>query len=88
MADGRNHFETLPLFDPATGDLASYAARLEEHCGLVRGSILEVYSPKLLTVRRDADFRGDALRCVSHAVAASNSSAHGIAFGLIGTSAE
>lgn len=81
----RNLLEALPLFDPATGDLASYAKRLEEHCGLDRGSILEVYSPNFLTIRRDVDFRSGALRCVSHAVAASNLSDHGIAFGFLGS---
>jgi hypothetical protein len=83
----RNLLEALPLFDPATGDLPSYAKRLEEHCGLARGSILEVYSPNLLTIRRDADLRSDALRLISHAVAASNLSDHGIAFGVLGSDA-
>ncbi len=84
----RNLLETLPLFDPATGDLTSYAKRLEEHCGLASGSVLEVYSLNFLTIRRDIDFRSDALLRISHAVAASNLSDHGIAFGLIGRSAE
>ncbi len=83
----RNLLEALPLFDPATGDLAAYANRLEEHCGLARGSILEVHSPNLLTIRRDADFQSDALRLISHAVAASNLSDHGIAFGFLGSDA-
>lgn len=83
----RNLLDALPLFDPATGDLASYANRLEEHCGLVRGSILEVHSPNLLTIRRDAAFGSDALRLISHAVAASNLSDHGIAFGFLGSDA-
>jgi hypothetical protein len=83
----RNLLAALPLFDPTTGDLASYANQLEEHCGLARGSILEVYSPNLLTIRRDVDFRSDALRHISHAVAASNLSDHGIAFGVLGSDA-
>jgi hypothetical protein len=81
----RNLLETLPLFDPARSDLASYANLLEEHCGLARGSILEVYAPNLLTIRRDVDFRSDELRRISHAVAASNLSDHEIAFGVIGS---
>jgi hypothetical protein len=83
----RNLLEGLPLFDPATGDLTSYANRLEEHCGLAGGSILEVHSPNLLTIRRDADFRSDTLRLISHAVAASNLSDHSIAFGILGSDA-
>jgi hypothetical protein len=83
----RNLLEALPLFDPATGDLASYANRLEEHCGLAPGSILEVYSPNLLTIRRDAGLRADALRLMSHAVAACNLSDHGIKFGFLGSDA-
>lgn len=81
----RGLLEALPLFDPATGDLASYAKRLEQHCGLVCGSILEVHCRNLLTIRRDADLRSDALRLISHAVAASNLSDHGIAFGVLGS---
>jgi hypothetical protein len=81
----RNLLEALPSFDPATGDLASYANRLEEHCGLARGTILEVYNPNLLTIRREVDFRSDALRCISHAVAASNLSDHGVSFGFVGS---
>ena len=83
----RNLLEALPLFDPATDDLTSYANQLEEHCGLARGSILEVYSPNLLTIRRDVDFRSDALRHISHAVAASNLCDHGVAFGVLGSDA-
>lgn len=83
----RNLLEALPQFDPATSDLASYAHQLEEHCGLARGSILEVYRPNRLTIRRDVDFRSDALRHISYAVAASNLSDHGIAFGILGSDA-
>jgi hypothetical protein len=83
----RNLLEALPLFDPAIGDLASYAHRLEEHCGLARGSMLEVISPNLLTIRRDADLRLVSLQLISHAVAASNLSDHGIAFGFLGSDA-
>lgn len=85
----QNLLDGLPLFDPATGDLSSYARQLEEHCGLAPGSILEVYSPSLLTIRRDVDFGSDALRCISHAIAASDLADHGVAFGFVGsTSAE
>lgn len=80
----QNLLETLPLFDPAIGDLASYAKRLEEHCGLLQGSILEVYSASMLTIRRDGRIDSGALRCISHAVAASNVEEHGIIFGIIG----
>jgi hypothetical protein len=84
-----NLLEGLPVFDPTASDLASYAQRLESHCGFPPGSALEVSGPKSLTIRHGlpdpGTLRGDALQRtfdvlerIRHAVAASNLSDHGI----------
>jgi hypothetical protein len=88
----RDLLDNLPLFDPSATDLASYAASLERHCGVLPGSILEVYDKHLLTIRRDLDVSallgGDEWRRISHAVAASNLADHDITLGFLGSTSE
>lgn len=86
----RNLFADLPLFDPATQNLATYAKSVETYCGVDPGAVLEVYDPHLLTLRHGLDLSAlskDATQRVINAVMASNLGDHGVDFGVTGGTA-
>jgi len=84
----RNLLAGLPLFDPATQDLATYAKRIEAYCGVDPGTVLEVHDSHLLILRHTLDLSAlsaDATLSVINAVTASNLRDSGVGFGVIGT---
>ncbi len=86
----RNLLAGLPLFDPATQDLATYAKSVEAHCGVGPGTVLEVHDPHLLTLRHGlglSALSADATLSVINAVTASNLRDSGVGFGIIGGTA-
>lgn len=83
--EDRGMLASLPLFDPAREDLATYVRALEAYCGVSPGTALEVKAERRLRVLwQRAASSEDQFWTLMHAITASNLREHGISTGVIG----